>query len=406
MKQVRDSLLYTVGYILCLISQWALTVVIVQITGLSDSGYFALAISVCSVFFFIASYGMRSYQISDINCQYSDAVYIASRKYTTLVGLAACIVYSILGGYDVRQIVIIILFMLFRCCEAIYDVLHGVWQRNGNLKSVGISLFVKAFVNFAAFFVPYFFSQSLEFGLLCMVASAVILLLIDGAETKKYVSFKNVKQADRGAVFSLLKVTFVMMVFILCSPAISSIPRIILEKIYGKVILSIYSNISAPTVLISSFASCFFLPLIPKFADSYDRKDGKTVVKLLLGSCLFMVVVGALAVIVAKLLGYTVINLVYGNKTAQYSYLLSYVIISVTLSSLIMCLNNFLTAIRKLKSELIFSLLGLLVCAILSAVLIRRYGMIGAALAMCVSQGIQILAEIFYIGYQLKLCKE
>ena len=156
MKQVRDSLLYTVGYILCLISQWALTVVIVQITGLSDSGYFALAISVCSVFFFIASYGMRSYQISDINCQYSDAVYIASRKYTTLVGLAACIVYSILGGYDVRQIVIIILFMLFRCCEAIYDVLHGVWQRNGNLKSVGISLCVKAFVNFAAFFVPYF----------------------------------------------------------------------------------------------------------------------------------------------------------------------------------------------------------------------------------------------------------
>ena len=81
-------------------------------------------------------------------------------------------------------------------------------------------------------------------------------------------------------------------------------------------------------------------------------------------------------------------------------------IISVTLSSLIMCLNNFLTAIRKLKSELIFSLLGLLVCVILSAVLIRRYEMIGAALAMCVSQGIQILAEIIYIGYQLKLCKE
>ena len=200
MKQVRDSFLYTCGYILGLIAQWGLTVIIVQLTGLDDSGYFALAMSICSVFFFVASYGMRSYQISDIDGQFSDATYISSRVFTTLAGFALCALYSVSSGYSWHQIQIILLYMLFRCCEALYDVLHGIWQQHNNLYNVGLSLVIKAVVNFLAFLIPYYLSRNLEIGLACMIASAIVLLTADAYFTGRYVTLVDMRHVQSGDV--------------------------------------------------------------------------------------------------------------------------------------------------------------------------------------------------------------
>lgn len=394
---VLDTLIYTGGYIAYLLSQWIVSIVIVNITGLEDAGYFGVAMTLTSVFYMVASYGIRSYQISDLKPLFSDESYIAARVLTTVIGFLLCMSYSILSGYDVKQIIIIGTYMLFKCCEALYDVLHGIWQKRNKLKMVGKSLLIKAFINALCFLVPYVVLKDLIIGLLSMFISAVVLLGADYGYTIKCFVKMSLSKVNSKSITNLLKATFVMMLLIMCAPTLVAIPRIVLERTAGREILGIYTSLATPTTLISAFASTVFLPLIPKYTVAYEEKDGKKIYNLIATSSLIMVGIGIMASIAIVFLGYWAVNLVYGEVVAEYYQYMHGVVLSVVLSSIIMCLNNLLTGVRKLNFELGFMLSGCIVCLIVSMILVPKYSMIGAISAAVIAQLVQVGMEMIYI---------
>lgn len=409
-----DSLIYTFGYILYLLSQWVVSILIVNVSGLDDAGYFGLAMTVTSVFYMIASYGIRSYQISDLKPLFTDEDYVTARIVTSAVGFFCCVFYSLICGYNEKQLIVISLYMLFKCCEALYDVLHGIWQKGSRLSNVGMSLIVKAAVGIAAFVIPYVITKDLVLGLVVMTASAALLLIFDYRYT--VVNFRTFEssRSSSAAVIRLLKATFVMMILIMCAPIIPAIPRIILERVDGREILGIYTSISTPTTLISAFASTVFLPLIPKYTKAYEEKDGRSIFRLIAVSSGCMLIIGALASIAIYFFGDWAVTLVYGEAVGEYYELMHGVTFSVVLASIIMCLNNLLVGIRKLRQELTFMVLGCVLCAAFSFILVPYYSMVGAIWATVLSQGIQVIIELIYIFFLVKklgsassdICKE
>ena len=305
--------------------------------------------------------------------------------------------YSVLSGYDVKQIIIIGTYMLFKCCEALYDVLHGIWQKRNKLKMVGKSLLIKAFINALCFLVPYVVLKDLIIGLLSMFISAVILLGADYGYTIKCFVKMSLSKVNIISITNLLKATFVMMLLIMCAPTLVAIPRIVLERTAGREILGIYTSLATPTTLISAFASTVFLPLIPKYTVAYEEKDGKKIYNLIATSSLIMVGIGIMASIAIVFLGYWAVNLVYGEVVAEYYQYMHGVVLSVVLSSIIMCLNNLLTGVRKLNFELGFMLSGCIVCLIVSMILVPKYSMIGAISAAVIAQLVQVGMEMIYI---------
>jgi len=350
----NSALLYTIGNIAYLFSQWLISALTVRISGLEDAGYFGMAITLGNVFTSIANYGIRPYQISDLKSLFNNSDYVYARLATTAAAFALCIFYSCVSDYNQKQLLVIVLYCVFKCCEALYDVFHGVWQKNNRLTAVGISLIEKAIWSTICFFTPYLITKEILSGLLLMSASAIILLYKDLCRTRRWGYDVDIKKSSSKKAIVLLKSMFVMMMLTLCIPMQAAISRIILEKNAGSETLGIYTSLLTPANVILTFISTFFSPLIPQYALAYEKKDCGAIRKRIFISCGATVVIGIAACIAIHFLGYWALKLVYSEVVAGYYKFMYGTVLNVVLLTIITCLNNFLTGIRKLKQELAF----------------------------------------------------
>ena len=94
LKTAGDVVYYNVGNFIYLGAQWIISVALVRMGGFEDAGYFSLAMSVCNIFAMIANYGLRAFQVSDIQSKYSDNDYVLSRVITVSFALVLCLIYS------------------------------------------------------------------------------------------------------------------------------------------------------------------------------------------------------------------------------------------------------------------------------------------------------------------------
>ena len=69
---IKTSILWnTWGSLVYLGCQWLLSVLVIRISGFENSGILTLAMSITNMFYSIAVYGMRTFQVADTENEYS-----------------------------------------------------------------------------------------------------------------------------------------------------------------------------------------------------------------------------------------------------------------------------------------------------------------------------------------------
>lgn len=66
----------SIGNFTYLVCQWLITVIIVRLADYREAGVFSLAMSITNTFYAVASWGIRTYQVSDVDNKYRDNAYI------------------------------------------------------------------------------------------------------------------------------------------------------------------------------------------------------------------------------------------------------------------------------------------------------------------------------------------
>ena len=80
----------SMGSLFYLLCQWLLTVVVVPLCSFEAAGILTLAISLTNVFFTLATFGIRIFQVSDSQGKYGPGLYISTRVFTCLCSFALC----------------------------------------------------------------------------------------------------------------------------------------------------------------------------------------------------------------------------------------------------------------------------------------------------------------------------
>ena len=150
------------GNVIYLACQWVITVLVTRITGFEDAGVLSLAMSLGTTLQTISMFGIRNFQVSDMDNEYRNSTYVAFRHITSFAALAVCIVFSIISDYTEKQFWAIAFYMLFRLAESYSDVLHGIAQKNDRLDIAGKALAIKAIFTTVAFFIGYIFKDCLN----------------------------------------------------------------------------------------------------------------------------------------------------------------------------------------------------------------------------------------------------
>ena len=388
-----DALYNTVGNVVYLFCMWVVTVLVVRLSGYEDAGILSVAMTTANIFFVVANYGMRSFQASDVKNLYSNQQYVYSRFATVVLSVILCLLFSIVSGYAGEQFFAIQIYMLFKAVEAFADVLFGVMQRGHRLKSAGISLVVKGICSVAGFVVGLLLFRNLIWALMIMfIASMMIALLYDIPQTLKIDSTAMQYHADNNQTAAkLLKECFPMFLVSVAPMILQAIPKLSFERMYSTAELGIYSSVAAPTVVLSTLVSCIMIPFLPMFADAIQAHDRKKLFKLLMTFSVAVISLGAVACLAAWLLGGWALSLLYGNNLSEYAVLLVWVLCSVTLTSLLYCLNALFISGRKLSILAVVYLAADLLCWLISAPMIQIRGLYGITDALNITQLVQCI---------------
>ncbi|MBP1546056.1 MAG: lipopolysaccharide biosynthesis protein [Oscillospiraceae bacterium] len=376
----KNMLWNAFGNIVYLGLQWVVTVMVTRISGYNDAGVLSLAMSISATFQTIALFGIRSYQVSDVNGKFSDSEYVSFRIVSCLSAMLICMIFSVLNGYSVYQIVSILLFMLFRLAENFSDVLHGIAQNNERLDIAGKAFTIKGTVTSVMFFAGYLCFDSLNAGLMFMaLASWGTTLLYDAAQIKK---LTDIRLCPIDSVLPMAAVTAPLCAYMFLNSAISTVPKYILEKMCDSESLGAYSSIFAPALLITAAAGYIYNPFAGKFAELYSKRDSKGFISLATRLCTVIAVIAAVILICAYFAGEFALKLIFGEKIAEYVYLLVPILFCTFATTYFAFFGMLETVVRDFRNLIIGSAAGTLICCCFTPLAIEHFGINGASFGM------------------------
>lgn len=391
----KQGILMITGNFVYLVSQWLMTVLVVRLSSdYHDAGVLGLAMTITAVFYIIACYGMRSFQVSDIQKEYRDQEYILSRVFTTAIAVVGCAIYVWVEGYSDRGTFgPIMIYMLYKGLEAASDVTYGIFQNEDRFDYICISMCTKGILSLILFAVLLSTGMTLNTALMAMVAVALAtFLFLDLRWCHKFVTPMLIwDKRTLCQTMHLLRSSALMVVLLIAQPLLMSIPRLFFEKNFSTELLGIYSSVSSPTVIISTFVSCAMMPYLPMFAQYYQERKKKNLYRLTFGAMTFALGFGLICLVGGAILGEWGLTFLYGEGLRDYVDILLLVIVVTTLSAVTMCLNSLFIALRKLMLLSATLLFGCGICYVITPYFVTRFAMRGITYALIISQGIQIL---------------
>ena len=374
---VRANLIWnSIGNFAYLVSQWLFTYIVTSIMGFESAGVYALAVSISSTFFTIASYSMRNFQASDINLTYADSVYTASRWLTSAIATVACIVFSLANQYPTDTMLCISLYMLFKATEALSDVYQGVMQLRMRMDYIGISFLIKSILELAVFVIVLQTTRNLTIALGALFLSSLfVVLLYDSRKASHFYTPTIPKLHD---ITTLLIACLPTAIYGLLFAAAGQLPRYFIEFQMGTEALGYYSSIAMPVAIIQVSASFIFSPLVTPLAQALNAGDTRRFISTIGRVIAAIVLIAVVGIIGFSLLGEWFYTLLFGETISPYLYLTIPLIACSVLVALSWFLATALTVMRKLKTLVCLSFVALLIVLIGTLPCIKLFGMNGA----------------------------
>ena len=100
----------TLGNIVYLMAQYVLQIVVTRMSGNYAAGLLSTAMTVTNITLSVANYGMRSFQISDLEHKYTDRTYLRSRWVTVAAAGVGTAAFAMAVSYSAQQRIAIQLY--------------------------------------------------------------------------------------------------------------------------------------------------------------------------------------------------------------------------------------------------------------------------------------------------------
>lgn len=373
--------------------KFLILLIIVRLGTPDEVGKYNYALVITAPIFLFISLKIRSVIVT--NDQYSKNQYISTIVLLNCIAIVFIAIFLyVLGKGDLIIILIVALIKLF---ENIKEVPYGIYQKNENLKLLGISMGIYNLLSLILFFIIYFITHNLNMALLSSLLSCVFsLIIIDKWFLNKYYSVKlgfdnNIK---------IIKDIFILSIPLAFSSALGSlntgIPRIVLANQYGQYTLGIFSTIAYVLVIGSLFANSISQVFLPKLRKLYINDNKEEFEKLTRKMVLIGTFLGTCSVIISVFFGKSLLSLVFGKEYGTNNIIL--IILSLGLLFILsgVFLGTTIIATGKYNVNYKISLILLVSILILSFTLISNYSLLGAALTITISQFVALISYYYF----------
>ncbi|MBR3241295.1 MAG: oligosaccharide flippase family protein [Parasporobacterium sp.] len=364
----------SVGTFVMFFCQWLMMVLVVRLSGYSDSGILSLSVSCGNVFLIIAAFGVKTFQVSDVKDKYKDGEYYGAKLITILFTVAAGLVWTFVSSYEGVEKTSILLYMVYIMVYSYSDAVYGALQKKWRLDIAGISMCIRNIAALVIFCLVIWLTKEIRYALVAILAASLaVLFFYDLPAAKRVVSIRPVIRGKR--VWLLLWECFPFAIYTFLHTLLLTVPKLSVREFYDKETLGIYSAVMAPVAVLQVAATFVINPLSTLLAARIEEGKIHELMKIL-GKC-FLMLFGILAagILIALFLGEWGLGILYGEDTKQYSFLLVPMVIVSVLTALTILLGNLAIVMRDRKGANISAALGLAAAFGASFLLIPSIGM-------------------------------
>ena len=365
-----------------------LSIVTTQLVGVEQAGRFSMAFVTGTLLLFIANYGVRTFQVSDIAEKHSFADYQANRVVTCIVMMFVGILYCQLRGYDPQMFTLCMGMFVYRAIDGLADVYEGRLQQMDKLYLAGISQAIRSAAVIIAYSVLILITKSIgTAGIAMAVASVASFVLL----TLPLTYFETPKSAKLSisSVKDLFVQCFPLFVALFLYNLIDNMPKFSMEGVLSYDNQLYFNALFSPAHIIIMVIGFIYKPQLMRLAEIWadPKRRGR----------FDLIVLAVLAIIVALTfgvaafmgtIGIPIMSFLYGVDFEQFRGLAYVMVATGGVCAAIDFLYQIITVLRRQKAVTRVYLLTLGFSLFVPPLLIGFTGLPGAVLGylivMCI----------------------
>jgi O-antigen/teichoic acid export membrane protein len=391
-------------YSLC---QWGMLSVLAKRGTPATVGQFALALAISAPIFMFSNLQLRAVQATDARQAYRFADYFTLRVLTTIAGMViiGSLVHTLRYDNNVRWVVVFV--AAAKAVECVSDVIGGLLQRAERLDQVAISLMIRGPLSIVAFGLTFIWTQSLVAATGGMVLAWVAVLL--GYDLPCAIRVLQPGEAffDLNLAISrkLLMLSLPLGIVMTLISLNVNIPRYLLEHYRGSRELGIFASLAYLVVAVSMVVNALGQAATVRLSCMFAARDIDGFLTLLLK----LVGLGCATILVglplASLFGRATLTLLYRPEYGESSGLFLLMVATAGVSAVASFLGYGMTAARCFRSQVPVIGACTLTAALVSAMLVPRYGAIGAAWGLLASAFVLCVGSAVVLRLAIVSCK-
>lgn len=323
-----------------------LMLIVARAGGLYDAGVFTIAYTLTQMMATIGSYGMRSFQVSDIKNEYSFGSYLSSRVLSILAMIVICMSYGFYQGYDGQKLFIIAMLCGYRIVDDLEDVFHGEMQKAMRLDTASKILAVRILAATAAFGISYVITKNLVISSVVFTLTAAALALYLNLLVTGF--FKNITfKLEKTGVIKLLWVCLPICLGGFLYNYLVNAPKYAIDRNISEETQTIFSILFMPVFVINMLSSFIFKPMIVNMGILWNEGKKKGFIVSVAKQMLIIIALTLICMLGGWLIGIQVLGFMYGVNLEAYRLLFTLLIAFGGVAALVSFLVVVLTIIRK-----------------------------------------------------------
>ena len=405
-RTTRDYICNTIGT-----GAWGmvfpvLTIVVTQLCGAEQAGMFSMAFIIGTLLMILGNYGVRTYQVSDIEERHSFSDYQVNRVVTCILMMVVAYVYCGIRGYSEQMFTMCMGVCAYKMIDALADVYEGRLQQADKLYLAGVSQAFRSLVVLVVFSVFLLISRDLGLSSIAMAVAAIVTFVFLTFPLSLLETPKSARMSAQ-SIAALFKQCFPVFIALFMYALIDNMPKFVMETALSYDNQLYFNALYFPAQAILLTVGSVYKPLLVRMAQMWADAEKRARFHLVILAIVALVIALTLVVIfLMAWIGIPIMSFMYGVDFEQFRGL-SYIMIAAGgVTAIIDFLYQVITVLRRQKSVMKLYLITFGFSLFVPILLIDFTGLPGAVIGYLIVMTILLVLLVWeYISICIDLAK-
>lgn len=381
-----------------------LLAVVTRTTGIEDAGILTIAFAIANLLVNIGKFGMRGFQVTDIQEQYSFNTYFTSRILTSVAMVFSICFYLIYGiqlrQYRLEKVGIILFICLIYVIESVEDVFAGLFQQLGRLDIAGKVFSIRWIAIIIVMLVTLINSKNILIAsMLGVMASGIIGTTLIALTYRKICN--NPIRIDCDGMMTLLKNCMPLFFAGFLQFYLINAPKYAIDRYLTDEIQACYGFVAMPVFVVGLLNSFLYQPILAQLAIQWEKREIRQFSKQIGVQLGMIVIITLVCIIGADVIGIPVLSFLYHTDLEAYKTELLILLIGGGFLAIIGFATVLLTTVRKQNWILYLYVIVSALAFIFTSRIVKIYATIGAAYSFLLSTGLLAILLLLVVGITL-----